>query len=186
MGVQVIGPFLSDLRLLRIAGLLDAAGGPASPHPCAEQGRRDHAVSADPVRYQTLVYDNARWEGFAFRGDDIVITTPPKCGTTWTQMVCALLVFQETSFDRTLDLISPWLDMLTRSRESVVADLEAQTHRRFIKTHTPLDGLPWDDRVTYICVSRVSARRRHVLRQPHGEHGHGRPHELTAGRRGPR
>lgn len=44
--------------------------------------------------------------------------------------------------------------MQTRSLADVVADLDAQTHRRFIKTHTPLDGLPWDDRVTYLCVGR--------------------------------
>ena len=32
--------------------------------------------------------------------------------------------------------------------------LEAQTHRRFIKTHTPLDGIPeWPD-VTYVAVAR--------------------------------
>lgn len=29
-----------------------------------------------------------------------------------------------------------------------------QTHRRFIKTHTPLDGIPNDPTVTYICVGR--------------------------------
>jgi Asp-tRNA(Asn)/Glu-tRNA(Gln) amidotransferase A subunit family amidase len=28
VGIQIIGPFLSDLRLLRIADLLDVAGGP--------------------------------------------------------------------------------------------------------------------------------------------------------------
>jgi aryl sulfotransferase len=105
-------------------------------------------------RYKSLVYDSARWDGFEFRSDDIIITTPAKCGTTWTQMICALLVFQTPSFDTSLDLISPWLDMLTRDRESVVADLAAQTHRRFIKTHTPLDGLPWNPEVTYICVGR--------------------------------
>jgi aryl sulfotransferase len=105
-------------------------------------------------KYQSFVHDSSRWEGFVFRPDDIVITTPPKCGTTWTQMICALLVFQTTSFDRSLDLISPWLDMLTRDVASVRADLDAQTHRRFIKTHTPWDGLPHDDRVTYICVGR--------------------------------
>jgi amidase len=33
VGIQVIGPFLSDLRLLRIAGLLDAAGGPGFTPP---------------------------------------------------------------------------------------------------------------------------------------------------------
>ena len=79
---------------------------------------------------------------------------PPKCGTTWTQMICALLVFQTTSFHTSLDLISPWLDMLTRDRESVCADLDAQTHRRFIKTHTPLEALPYVPDVTYICVGR--------------------------------
>ncbi|HXA59556.1 MAG TPA: amidase family protein, partial [Streptosporangiaceae bacterium] len=33
VGVQVIGPFLSDLRLLRIAALLDAAAGPGFTPP---------------------------------------------------------------------------------------------------------------------------------------------------------
>jgi aryl sulfotransferase len=106
------------------------------------------------VRYRGRVYDSARWQGFVFRADDIVITTPPKCGTTWTQMICALLILQRTTFDRPLGEISPWIDMQTRSRAEMIADLDAQTHRRFIKTHTPLDGLPWDDRVTYICVAR--------------------------------
>ena len=106
------------------------------------------------VRYRNLVYDSARWEGFEFREDDIVICTPPKCGTTWTQMLVAMLVLDATEFDRPLAKISPWLDMNTRRLDSVLADLDAQTHRRFIKTHTPLDGLPWDERVTYVCVGR--------------------------------
>jgi len=105
-------------------------------------------------RYKNLFADSARWEGFEFRPDDIIISTPPKCGTTWTQMICALLVFQTPTFDRSLDLISPWLDMLTRDIESVRADLDAQTHRRFIKSHTPYDGLPHDRSVTYIEVGR--------------------------------
>jgi amidase len=33
VGVQVIGPFLSDMRLLRIAELLDAATGPGFTAP---------------------------------------------------------------------------------------------------------------------------------------------------------
>jgi Asp-tRNA(Asn)/Glu-tRNA(Gln) amidotransferase A subunit family amidase len=40
VGVQVIGPFLADLRLLRIAELLDTAAGPRfSPPPAAADGR---------------------------------------------------------------------------------------------------------------------------------------------------
>jgi hypothetical protein len=101
-----------------------------------------------------LHQDSARWDGFAFRPGDIVISTPPKCGTTWMQMICALLIFQTPVLDRPLAEISPWLDMLNRRREDVVALLDAQRHRRFIKTHTPLDGLPVDEQVTYVCVGR--------------------------------
>ena len=84
----------------------------------------------------------------------MVISTPPKCGTTWVQMICALLVLHEPVLKQPLSILSPWLDMLSRARSDVVADLEAQPHRRFIKTHTPLDGLPLDPSVTYICVGR--------------------------------
>jgi aryl sulfotransferase len=108
----------------------------------------------DRVRYQTFMFDNARWDGFEFRDDDIVISTSPKCGTTWTQMLCALLIFQDSRFDRPLSQISPWLDQQTRSLDTVLATLDAQQHRRFIKTHTPFDGLPIDDRVTYLCIGR--------------------------------
>ena len=38
--------------------------------------------------------------------------------------------------------------------DDVVAALDAQQHRRFIKTHTPLDGLELDERVTYLVVGR--------------------------------
>ncbi len=107
-----------------------------------------------PPRYRTVISDSARWHGFPLRPGDIVISTPAKCGTTWTQMICALLVFGTADLPGPLDLLSPWLDMLTRERDDVFAALAAQTHRRFIKSHTPYDGLPHDDDVTYICVGR--------------------------------
>jgi aryl sulfotransferase len=106
------------------------------------------------VRYQSFLTDSARWEGFQFRPGDIIISTPAKCGTTWTQMICALLIFQAPELPRSLDLLSPWLEMRLRRRRDVFDLYEAQTHRRFIKSHTPLDGLPADERVTYICVGR--------------------------------
>lgn len=106
------------------------------------------------ARYSHLVFDSARWAGFRFRPDDIVISTPPKCGTTWMQMLCAMLVFDAVEFDRPLAEISPWLDMQTNNLAAVVASLEAQKHRRLIKTHTPLDGLPFGEGVTYIGVGR--------------------------------
>lgn len=106
------------------------------------------------TRYQTILMDTERWTRVPFRAGDIVISSPPKCGTTWTQMICALLIFQTPTFPRALDAISHWPDALTHRLDDVLADLEAQPHRRFMKTHTPLDGLPFDERVTYICVGR--------------------------------
>ena len=98
--------------------------------------------------------DNGRWQGFAFRGGDIVISTRSKSGTTWMQMICALLVFQTPDLPAPLGELSPWLDWLITPRDVVYAQLAEQRHRRFIKTHTPLDGVPVDPRTTYVVVAR--------------------------------
>lgn len=37
---------------------------------------------------------------------------------------------------------------------TVTARLDAQRHRRVVKTHTPLDGIPHDPRVTYLVIGR--------------------------------
>ena len=89
-----------------------------------------------------------------FRPDDIVISTRSKSGTTWLQMICALFVFQTTELPRPLAELSPWLDWLVTPKTDVYGELERQEHRRFIKTHTPLDGLPLDKGVMFVVVAR--------------------------------
>jgi aryl sulfotransferase len=112
-------------------------------------------VTSDaPIRYQSPDEDSGRWLGFPFRAGDIVISTRSKSGTTWMQMICALLVFQTPELPAPLMTLSPWFDWLGTPRDELVARLDAQTHRRFIKTHTPLDGIPLDARATYIVVAR--------------------------------
>jgi len=106
------------------------------------------------TRYRSPTEDSARWDGFDFRDDDIVISAPSKAGTTWTQMICALLVLGSDRLPVPLTTLSPWLDMLVRPVDHVYRQLEAQRHRRFIKTHTPLDGLPRVDGVTYLALGR--------------------------------
>ena len=69
-------------------------------------------------------------------------------------MICALLIFQTPDLPAPLPALSPWLDWLIVPREEVVDRLQAQQHRRFIKTHTPLDGIVLDPRATYIVVAR--------------------------------
>lgn len=106
------------------------------------------------ARYLTPLEDSARWDDLELRPSDIVVTTPGKCGTTWMQMICALLVFQTTELPVPLHELSPWLDANDQPLDETLRRLDAQQHRRVIKTHTPLDGLPRHDGVTYISVGR--------------------------------
>jgi aryl sulfotransferase len=103
---------------------------------------------------RTPVMDSSRWDGFAIRPDDIVIATYPKCGTTWTQRIVDLLVFQDPAPRAIMDT-AVWLDArIFATREEDAATLEAQKHRRFIKSHLPFDALPIYDTVKYIHVAR--------------------------------
>jgi hypothetical protein len=104
--------------------------------------------------YQTVVFDSARWDRFALRSGDILVCTPAKSGTTWTQMICALLVHQSAVFPEPLNRLSRWLERLAEPIEEIVAAYEAQPHRRIIKTHTPFDGLPYRDDVAYVFCGR--------------------------------
>ena len=97
--------------------------------------------------------NSARWERFQQRPGDVVITTPSKCGTTWMQTIVGMLL-RDTVQLPPIGTISPWLDMQVRTEEEVFSLLAEQTGRRFIKTHTPLDGLPANPSVTYIAVIR--------------------------------
>jgi aryl sulfotransferase len=105
-------------------------------------------------RYQGFMADSARWERFVFRPDDVVISTPSKCGTTWMQTIVGMLLLDRVELEAPISTISPWLDMLIRSDDEVFGLLGRQTGRRFVKTHTPLDGVPVVDSVTYLCVIR--------------------------------
>jgi aryl sulfotransferase len=112
------------------------------------------ATTSQLFHYTSPDEDSARWWDFPFRAGDIVVSTRSKSGTTWAQMICLLLVFQSPELPERLGHLSPWLDHLVRPKEAVFARLAAQAHRRVIKTHTPLDGVPLDDRATYIVVGR--------------------------------
>jgi hypothetical protein len=98
--------------------------------------------------------DSDRWRRFVFRDGDIVITTPSKSGTTWMQTIVGMLVLGRTDLGQPISRLSPWLDMLTATDDEVFGLLGRQRHRRFIKTHTPLDGIPRHASATYICVIR--------------------------------
>ena len=107
-----------------------------------------------PTHYQSPDEDSGRWFGFRFRPGDIVISTRRKTGTTWMQMICALLIFQTPELPDSLWHLSPWLDNVAIPLSFQYGQLAEQQHRRFIKTHTPLDGIPLHPEVTYIVTAR--------------------------------
>lgn len=111
-------------------------------------------AAAPRTRYRSPVSDSDRWDVVELRPGDIVVSTPPKCGTTWTQMIVLLLLHQSPELPGPISELAPWVDHLIRSRGELVDLLDAQPGRRVVKTHTPLDGLPQVPGVTYVCVGR--------------------------------
>lgn len=104
--------------------------------------------------YQNHHLDTRRWEGFKPRDGDIVISTSYKAGTTLMQTIVCNLIFPNGDMPGPVHDVSPWLDMTLPPLDETLAQLEAQTHRRCIKSHLPLDGLPFYDNVNYIMVGR--------------------------------
>lgn len=104
--------------------------------------------------YRSVVSDNRRWEQFTHRPGDIFVCTSPKCGTTWMQTIVAALLFPYGHPPGRVTELAPWIDARFFRIEELVARLEAQTHRRSVKTHTPADGIPWWPDASYIVVVR--------------------------------
>jgi aryl sulfotransferase len=108
--------------------------------------------------YQSHILDSTRWQQYQPRADAIIISTPPKSSTTRTQEIVRQLVFlgQDAPERDAMGLwqVSPWLEQRLTPLNVVLTQLEAQQHRRFIKAHLPLDGLPYFVQVKYIIVGR--------------------------------
>jgi len=101
---------------------------------------------------RSRVFDSARWAGYQPRPDDIIISTYPKCGTTWTQRIVGMLV-NGSAEPRPIE--SPWFDMrLFGPIEAALGEAEAQTGRRYLKSHLPYEALPVYAGVKFIHTAR--------------------------------
>ena len=98
-------------------------------------------------------FDSTAWNDLRFRDDDIVIASYAKAGTTWTQQIVGQLLF-DADPDLEVAGLSPWLDLRVPPKEVKLPLVEAQTHRRFLKTHLPVDALRFSPKAKYLYVAR--------------------------------
>lgn len=97
--------------------------------------------------------DSTIWNDFPFRADDVIIATYAKSGTTWMQQIISQLVFDGAE-DLPVAEMSPWMDLRIPPPEVKLPAVEAQTHRRFLKTHLPVDALVFSEQAKYIYIGR--------------------------------
>ncbi|MEE8454405.1 MAG: sulfotransferase domain-containing protein [Limibaculum sp.] len=98
-------------------------------------------------------FDSTIWNGFDFRDDDIIISTYAKAGTTWVQQIVSQLIFDGAEGLAVAEM-SPWLDLRVPPKEVKLPVVEAQTHRRFLKTHLPVDALVFSPKAKYLYIGR--------------------------------
>jgi aryl sulfotransferase len=98
-------------------------------------------------------FESTVWNDFKFRDDDIIIGTYGKSGTTWIQQIISQLIFNGKEGLQVAEM-SPWLDLRVPPAHVKLEGLEAQTHRRFIKTHLPVDALVYSPKVQYLYIAR--------------------------------
>lgn len=110
-------------------------------------------VRPPKIDFLSVVEDSRRWRDVSLRSDDIIIATPPKCGTTWMQGIVASLLWPAGDAPDA----RPWVDLRLEPLADLLASLDAIEHRRFIKSHSPLAALPVGSDVRYLLVYRDPA-----------------------------
>lgn len=102
---------------------------------------------------QTRMFDSTHWDRLKLRPDDIVVATWAKSGTTLTQQMVHQLI--TGGADGLAGDVSPWVDVrFLMPIEPMIAMLDAQTHRRFLKTHLSFDATPYLPELKYIYIGR--------------------------------
>ena len=112
------------------------------------------ADAVAPREIQTRMFESTRWNSVKLRDDDIIVATWAKSGTTLTQQMIGQLITGGAEGVGAAEA-SPWVDVrFMMPLPMMAAMLEAQTHRRFMKTHLPFDAVPYSPSVKYVYIGR--------------------------------
>lgn len=103
--------------------------------------------------YRSWVLDSTRWQDVKLRDGDVVVTTAYKSGTTWMIQIAAQVIFDDLRL-RDHSEFGRWIDAAFSPIGEVLEAIEAMPGRRVLKTHLPLDCLPYHPGVRYIYVAR--------------------------------
>lgn len=106
--------------------------------------------------YQNHHLDSTRWDVVVPRDDDVVISTSYKSGTTWTQQIVLHLFYPDMPEVPSHREASPWPDarFMGISKEDLAKTCAGFERRRVLKSHLPLDGLPYWPQAKYLIVGR--------------------------------
>lgn len=130
---------------------------PSAPHDGAPQ-------AGGPPQGPPPWIDSTLQQRVTWRDGDVVVSVPPKSGTTWTMnIVHQLRTGGDASFSDVYEEV-PWLELVPRpdsDRDAIVASFDRMTHdrRRAFKSHAAPPDLPYVEPgsgpdVRYVVVAR--------------------------------
>jgi aryl sulfotransferase len=100
---------------------------------------------------QQFFLNSTHWDKVIPRQDDIIIASCYKAGTTLTQQIVNLLLNGNNNAD-SMRAMSPWMDSGRFIPDP--EEIEALPSPRFLKSHLPVDALPWHPEWKYIYLAR--------------------------------
>ena len=98
-------------------------------------------------------FDSTIWNDFGFRDDDIILSTYAKAGPTCVHPIDSQLLLVAAA-GLAAAASPPRPPRPVRRQPGKLPAVEAQTHRRFIKTHLPVDALVFSPKAKYLYIAR--------------------------------
>ncbi|MBU2713856.1 sulfotransferase domain-containing protein [Zooshikella harenae] len=103
--------------------------------------------------YHNHLLDSSRWEFYTPKDDDIIVCSSYKSGSIWLQYILKNLVNYHQNNNLKSPLFLSWIDYRGNAPDSLKNYL-AKPERRVLKSHLPLDGIPYFPQVKYIVLAR--------------------------------